>query len=93
MRKGIEFGRQLTMKRSDTPDVNTNTFAEDVQSSIIPHVMKVSGEEKIEQEQAVLLIDNCPSYITAKLINLLTGVRVKVATFAPRTAPLFQAAI
>jgi hypothetical protein len=63
-RKAIEFGQHLIIKRSDRSYVNRKTFAEFVESITIPHVMKVRADEKIEEEEAVLLMDDSPRPIT-----------------------------
>jgi hypothetical protein len=73
------------MKRNDRSYLNSNTFAEYVKSMVIPPVMKVRLEEKMEEEPAVLLRDNCPRHILPELVDVLTSLRVKVATFASNT--------
>jgi hypothetical protein len=63
-RKAIEFGQHLIIKRSDRSYVNRKNFAESVESITIPHVMTVRVDEKIEEEEAVLWMDDCPRPIT-----------------------------
>jgi hypothetical protein len=93
MRQGIEFRRQVMIKRSERPYASSKTFGEYVKSTFIPHVMNVSAEEKIHEEHAVLLIANWPSHITPEWIELVTGVRRKMATFAPQTTAFFRCSI
>jgi hypothetical protein len=44
----------------------------------------------IEQEDAVLLMDNCPSHLISDVRDLLNTARVRVVTFAPGTTQIFQ---
>jgi hypothetical protein len=89
-KKGIEFGRNLILTKSQKPYVNSKSFAEDVKSTLIPHVTRIHAEMGIEQEDAVLLMENCPSHVTGDAMNLLNTARVHVVTFAPHTTQIFQ---
>jgi hypothetical protein len=53
-------------------------------------VHQVRNEREIEHEDAVLLIDHSPSYITSEVMEMLTEARVRVVTFAPLTTHIFQ---
>jgi hypothetical protein len=44
----------------------------------------------IEEQEAVLLMDNCPSHITGDVMDLLTAPGVRVVTLAPHTMQIFQ---
>jgi hypothetical protein len=88
--RGIEFGRHLIIKGSQKAYVNSKTFSEYVKSVFIPYVTKVRREREIELEEAVLLMDNCPSHITKEVIDMFTAAKVRVVTFAPYTTDIFQ---
>lgn len=89
-KRGIEFGRHLTIVRNQKPYVNSGTFADYIKSVFLPYVTRVRKEREIEEEEAVLLMDNCPSHLTSEVITLLTTARVRVVTFAPHTTHIFQ---
>jgi hypothetical protein len=63
-KKGIEFGfgRHLILKKSQKPYVKSKFFAECVKSTFIPHVTRIRAKRGIEQDDTVLLMDNCPSH-------------------------------
>jgi hypothetical protein len=46
--------------------------------------------EAFTEEDAVLLMDNCPSHVTREVIGILTEARVRVITFASHTTQIFQ---
>jgi hypothetical protein len=64
----IEFGQYLSLKNSQKPYVKGKSFAEYVKSTFIPHVTRIRAERGIEQEEAVLLMDNCPSQRNAPVM-------------------------
>jgi hypothetical protein len=88
--RGIEFHRHLEIVPSQKPYVNGKTFANYIKTVFIPYVAKVRRERDIEQEEAALLMDNCPCHVTSEVTTLLTQARVRVITFAPHTTHIFQ---
>jgi hypothetical protein len=78
------------MERSDKPCVESKTLAEHVKCTFIPHIMTVRPEERIEEEEVFLLMDNCPSHTTLELIDLLTRVIPTAAAFTPNTPHVSQ---
>jgi hypothetical protein len=64
-KKGIEFERHLILKKSQKPYVNSKSFPEYAKSTFIPHVTRTLTEMGIEQEYALLLMDNWPSHFNS----------------------------
>jgi hypothetical protein len=62
-KKGIEYGFELRLilKKSQEPYIKSKSFAEYVKSTFISHITRIRAEMETEQEDAVLLMDNCPS--------------------------------
>jgi hypothetical protein len=61
----IEFGRHLILKKSQKPYANSKSFAEYLKLTFIPHVTRICAKRGIEQEDIVLLMDNCPSHLSS----------------------------
>jgi hypothetical protein len=78
------------MKKSQKVYVNGKSFAEYVKSTFVPHVMKGRVDGGIGEQEAGLLMDNCPSHIAGDVMDFLTASAVRVVTFAPRTTQIFQ---
>jgi hypothetical protein len=88
--KGIAFGRHLILKKNQKPYVNNKSFAEYIKSTFRPRTTRIHAGMGIEQENAVLLLDNCPSYLISDVRDLLSTVRVRVVAFVPHTTQIFQ---
>jgi hypothetical protein len=89
-KKAIEFGWHLILEKNQKPYPNSKSFAECIKSTFIPHITRIDAARGIEQEDFVLLMENCPSYLTSDAGDLLNTVRVKVVSFAPHTMYIFQ---
>jgi hypothetical protein len=67
-KKGIEFECHLILKKSQAPYINSKSYAQHVKSAFIPHIEHISAETGIEQKEAVLLQDNCPSRLSSPMM-------------------------
>jgi hypothetical protein len=71
-KRGIEFHKHLEIVPSQKLYANGKTFASYIETVFLPHVAKVRGERKIEEEEAALLMDNSTlHFIYNLLISLL----------------------
>jgi hypothetical protein len=62
-KKGIESGRHLILKKSQKPYGHGKSFAEYVKYTFVPHVARIHVKTGVEQEDAVLLMDDSPSHL------------------------------
>jgi hypothetical protein len=87
---GIELGGHLIMQGSQKAHVNVKIFGQHVKSTFLPYAAELRSEREIEQDEAALLICNCPSYLTSEVMDVLTTAMVRIATFTSRTTHIFQ---
>jgi hypothetical protein len=83
--KGIKFGQRLILKKNQKAYINSKSFAEYIKSTFIPHITRIHAARGIEQEDAVLLTNNCPSHLTSDVMDLLDTAKVRTVGFAPYT--------
>jgi hypothetical protein len=89
-KKGTEFGQHLILKESQKVYVNGKCSAEYVKSALVPYVMKVRIDREIKEQEAVLLMNNCPNQITHDVMNFVASVWLWVLTFESHTTQIFQ---
>jgi hypothetical protein len=53
-------------------------FAKYLKSVFLPDVTKVRREKGIEQEEAALLLDNCPSHLASDMMDMFTAAKVRM---------------
>jgi hypothetical protein len=87
---GLRFGRDLILMQRTKAYINGALFADYIRNVFLPHVARVPTQENLQEEEAVLLMDNCPSHLTQEVLGLLTAGRVRIVTFTPHTTHLFQ---
>jgi hypothetical protein len=56
----------------------------------IPNLNELRNLEQFADEDAVLLMDNCPRHVGDVILNLLREERVRVITWPPHTTQIFQ---
>jgi hypothetical protein len=78
------------MKVHSKPYVNAQMFFDYIKTVLLPNLAELRNSEAFAEEDAVLLMDNCPSHVTREVIGILTEGRVRVITFAPHTTLIFQ---
>jgi hypothetical protein len=87
---GVRFGVDLVMKVQPKPYVNAEIFIDYLKTVFLPNLAELRKVEAFAEEDAVLLMDNCPSHVTREVIGILTETRGRVITFAPNTTQIFQ---
>jgi 2-methylisocitrate lyase-like PEP mutase family enzyme len=87
---GVRFGTAFILTRRATPYVNAGIFAEHIRMVFIPNLNELRNLEQFADEDAVLLIDNCPSHVGDVILNLLREERVRVITWPLHTTQIFQ---
>jgi hypothetical protein len=89
-RTGVRFGRDLVLTQRSKAYINGSLFADYIRKVFLPHLTRVRTEENLLEEEATLLMDNCPAHLTQEVLGLLNDARVRIVTFAPHTTHLFQ---
>jgi hypothetical protein len=87
---GVRFGTDVIFRHRAKPYVNAAMFAEYIRMVFIPNRNELRDPEQFADEDAVLLMDNCPSHVGDVILNLLREERVRVITWPPHTTQIFQ---
>jgi hypothetical protein len=87
---GVRFGTDFILKHRAKPYVNAEIFAESIRMVSIPNLNERGNLEQFADEDAVLLMANCPSHVGDVILNLLREERVRVITWPPHTTQIFQ---
>jgi hypothetical protein len=61
-----------------------------IRTVFLPNPNELRTLEEFGEEDAVLLMDNCPSHVGEDILNLLRDARVRIITWAHHTTHLFQ---
>jgi hypothetical protein len=86
----IEFGQHLVVQGSQKVYVNGKIFSKYTKSIFLPYLPKSRSEREIEQQEAALLMGNCPSHLAREVMDMLTTAKVRIVTFAMQTKYVFQ---
>jgi hypothetical protein len=78
------------LKARAKPYINAVIFLEDIRTVHLPNLNELRRLEEFSDEDAVLLMDNCPSHVGKEIFNLLRDVRVRIMTWAPYTTRTCQ---
>jgi hypothetical protein len=70
--------------------VNSPVFGGYIQKVFLPHLTTLGQQEEFAEEQAALLMDNCPSQVKQEGVGILTAIRVRIITFPPHTTHPLQ---
>jgi hypothetical protein len=87
---GVRFGTDFILKHRAKSYINTEMFAEYIRMMFIPNLNELRNLEQFANEDAVLLMDNCPSHVGDMILNLLREERVCVITWLSHTTQIFQ---
>jgi hypothetical protein len=88
--KGVRFGTNLILKGRRKPYINAECFLEYIRTVFPPNLNELRTLEEFADEEAVFLMDNCPSHIGEEIIRFLRDARVRIMTWAPYTTDIFQ---
>jgi hypothetical protein len=87
---GVRFGTDFILKHRAKPYINAEIFAEYIRTVFIPNLNELRSLEQFAAEDAVLLVDNCPSHVCDVILNLLREERVRIITWPHHTTQIFQ---
>ena len=88
---GLQIGTHLILQQRNKPYINSELFVDYIRRVFLPYLSNLRRRPELADEEAVLLMDNCPAHVTQEVLDLLTEARVRVVTFAPHTTNIFQA--
>jgi hypothetical protein len=61
-----------------------------IRKIFLPNLNDLSGFEESADEDAVLLMDDCPNHVGKVIISLLRDIKVRLITPSPHTTQIFQ---
>jgi hypothetical protein len=81
--EGFRLGSDIMLKKPDDPDMNTMLFNEYVSIVLLPLIARVRSNPELDNELAVLLMDDCSDHMRNDTLKELTAHRVKLVIFPP----------
>jgi hypothetical protein len=89
-KSGVRFGTDFILKQRSKPYINAEIFMEYIRLVFLPNLNELRSLDQFADEDAVLLMDNCPSHVKEDVLDLLRDARVRVITWAPHATHIFQ---
>lgn len=87
---GLREGTDVIIRYSESGFINVEIFEDWINNFFIPFVNSTRNELKLQNEEAILLCDNCNSHISRNVKLVLAQNRIKLISFPPHTSHLFQ---
>jgi hypothetical protein len=87
---GMRLGTDLVLKHRAKPYINAEVFEEYIRMVFLPNLNELRSLEEFANEEAVLLMDNCPSHVGELILGILRDARVRVISWPPHTTQIFQ---
>jgi hypothetical protein len=89
-KRGVRFGTDFILKCRSKPYINSEIFEQYLRTVFLPNLNELRTLEQFGDEEAVLMMDNCPSHVTDVILTLLRDAKVRVITWPPHTTQIFQ---
>jgi hypothetical protein len=89
-KKGLRVGTDVILKAHRKPYINAECFLEYIRTVFLPNLNELQTLEEFADEDAVLLMNDCPSHVPEGILSLLRDARVRIITWAPHTTYIFQ---
>jgi hypothetical protein len=89
-KRAVRFGTDLILKSRAKPYINAEIFEEYLGTVFLPDLDELRSLEEFAAEDAILVMDNCPSHVGEVILNLLRHARVRVTTCPHHTTQTFQ---
>jgi hypothetical protein len=87
---GLRIGTHLILQQRNQAYINSELFLDYLGRVFLPYLSDPCRRPELADEEAILLMDNCPAHVTREVLDLLTEARVRVVTFAPHTTSSFH---
>lgn len=88
--QGLRNDTDIIIRYSETGYATKDIFQEWITKKFIPFVNATRIELKLENEDGILLCDNCTSHISDNIKQILAQNRIKLISFPPHSSHLFQ---
>jgi hypothetical protein len=69
----FRIGVDIMLKRRDKASMNALLFNEYISTVLLPHIVRVRSNPGLDNEPAVLLMDNCSVHMHDDILNELTA--------------------
>jgi hypothetical protein len=89
-KRGVRRGTDLVLTHRAKPYINAEIFEEYIRSVLLPNQNELRSLEGFADEDAVLLMANCPSHVGEHSLGLLRDAQVRVITWPPNTTQIVQ---
>jgi hypothetical protein len=80
-KRGVCFGTAFILKSRAKPYINAENFEKQIRTVFLSNLDELQSLEEFSAEDAILLMDNCPSHVGEMILNLLHDARVHVITW------------
>jgi hypothetical protein len=87
---GSRIGTYLILWQRNEPYINSEPFVDDLRRVFLPYLSDFHRSPELTDEEAMFLMNNCPSYVTQQVIDLLTQAPLRVIMCAPHTRNILQ---
>jgi hypothetical protein len=88
--RGMRLGTDFVLKHRAKPYINAKIVEEYIRSVLLLNLNELRSLEGFADEDAVLLMGNCPSHVGEHVLGLLRDAQVLVITWPPHTTQIFQ---
>jgi hypothetical protein len=88
--EGFRMGIDMVLEHKQKAYVTATLFQQYVTSVLIPFIERLQTNPEFTCKSAILLVDNCSIHTRPDLLATLRDHKVKVITFPPHTAQIFQ---
>jgi hypothetical protein len=89
-RRGVRFGTDFILKSRSKPYISAELFTDYIRTVFLPNLTERRHFEEFRNEDVILLMDNCPSYVTDTIHSLFRDVRVRVIICPTHMTQIFQ---
>jgi hypothetical protein len=88
-KRGVRFGIDFILEERSKPYANAEFFSRSYSHRVTSQSQGTASLEEFGDEDAVVLMDNCPSHVMDEVLGLLRYARVRVLTWAPHATQIF----
>jgi hypothetical protein len=80
----------LILNSDQKPYIKAGIFLDYIRTAFFACLTNLRDLVVFVEEGAVVLMDNSSAHVTDDMIRRITGIRVRLITFGPRTTQFFQ---
>jgi hypothetical protein len=77
-KRGVRFCIDFILKARSKPCINAEFFLDYIRTVFLPNLNELRPLEEFVDEDAILLMDNCPSHVADEVLGLLRDTRLRV---------------